>query len=136
MRVFDTSFIIDLSNNDAGATKLAQSVDEEHSVAAISVISVHEYIFGIYNRYFQGKELLETKLGAAEKELLSFMIMPLTEEIAKESARLQAMLAKRGLMIGINDIYIAATALVHGATLVTRNSSAFRRVEGLSVEKY
>jgi hypothetical protein len=65
MRVFDTSFIIDLSNNDGGAISLAHAIDEDKSVAAISVISVHEFFFGVYLKYFREKTLLAEKLDAA-----------------------------------------------------------------------
>ncbi len=136
MRLFDTSFIIDLSNADDGATKLAKAIDEESSVSAISSISVHEYILGIHIKYSHEKDLLKTKLASAERELTAIMILPLTYEIAMESARIHAALANRGRVIGINDIYIAATAIVHKADLVTRNSSHFEQVQGLSIQEY
>ena len=137
MRVFDTSFIIDLSNDDSGAISLANTVDKEGSVAAISVVSVHEYMFGIHIKYFkEEKEVQKAKLEAAEKQLMAFMILPLTQEIAIESARIEAVLTKRGQIIGINDIYIAATAMVNKASVVTRNSSHFGQVQELSVEEY
>ena len=45
-------------------------------------------------------------------------------------------LKDNGLLIGANDLWIAATAIVHGLPLVTRNPSHFRRVPGLSVVTY
>ncbi len=39
-------------------------------------------------------------------------------------------------MIGGNDLLIAATAVVNGATLVTRNVGEFSRVAGLAVEDW
>ncbi|MDA4129432.1 MAG: type II toxin-antitoxin system VapC family toxin [Thaumarchaeota archaeon] len=39
-------------------------------------------------------------------------------------------------MIGMNAIYIAATAIVHKSTVITRNTSDFKQVQGLSVEEY
>jgi tRNA(fMet)-specific endonuclease VapC len=136
LRVFDTSFIIDLSNNDPGAINLARIVDQDKSAAAISVISVHEYFFGIQLRYFRDEDVLKSKLEAAEKELAAFIVLPITQEIAAQSARIQAVLTKHGRIIGINDIYIATTAIVHKSSVVTRNSSDFEQVQGLSVEKY
>ena len=41
-----------------------------------------------------------------------------------------------GKPIGPHDALIAATALAHGATLVTRNLREFRRVKGLRVEDW
>lgn len=53
-----------------------------------------------------------------------------------QSAKIQAILSKNSKTIGMNDTYIAATALVNKAQLVTRNVSEFRRVEGLNVKDY
>jgi tRNA(fMet)-specific endonuclease VapC len=36
-------------------------------------------------------------------------------------------------MIGTNDLWIAAAAIVHGAPLVTNNTGEFSRVPGLTV---
>jgi len=41
-----------------------------------------------------------------------------------------------GKPIGPHDVLIAATALAHGATLVTRNLRESRRVKGLLVEDW
>jgi predicted nucleic acid-binding protein len=45
-------------------------------------------------------------------------------------------LRDNGLLIGSNDLWIAATALAHGLPLVTRNDRQFRRVAGLHVMGY
>lgn len=42
-------------------------------------------------------------------------------------------LAKRGELIGTNDLWIAATALAHRLPLATGNTREFRRVCGLTV---
>lgn len=41
-----------------------------------------------------------------------------------------------GTLIGTNDLWIAATALVHDLPVVTRNTKEFRRVPGLDVRGY
>ena len=45
-------------------------------------------------------------------------------------------LQRDGLMIGANDLWIAATALTHDESVVTRNDREFSRVEGLKVFGY
>jgi tRNA(fMet)-specific endonuclease VapC len=45
-------------------------------------------------------------------------------------------LEDNGLLIGANDLWIAAVAITHGLPLVTRNAGHFRRVPGLSVMDY
>ena len=45
-------------------------------------------------------------------------------------------LKDNGMLIGANDLWIAATALAHALPLVTRNEEHFRRVPGLQVIGY
>jgi tRNA(fMet)-specific endonuclease VapC len=45
-------------------------------------------------------------------------------------------LAARGHLIGTNDLWIAATALVHDMGVVTRNTEEFQRVPNLLVVGY
>lgn len=40
------------------------------------------------------------------------------------------------MTIGGNDLWIAATALAHGATLVTNNTGEFTRVSDLVLEDW
>jgi tRNA(fMet)-specific endonuclease VapC len=45
-------------------------------------------------------------------------------------------LERRGVIIGGNDLWIAATTLAHGATLVTNNTSEFDRIPGILIEDW
>lgn len=45
-------------------------------------------------------------------------------------------LESRGLTIGIEDVLIAATALVHGLRVATRNLRHFARIPGLQAESW
>ena len=55
-----------------------------------------------------------------------------TPEIATAYGAIHAHLRKTGQLIPTNDMWIAATAQVHGATLVTSDAH-FRRIPGLKV---
>ena len=136
MRLFDTGFIVDLVNSDAGALRVAKVADEEASLAAISAISVHEYLFGIYFKYLREPNELESKLISARNDLERFEVIPVTREVVEVSGRIQAELAASGSQIGINDVYIAATAAHYGLSLVTRNTRHFKRIPKLKVENY
>ena len=88
-------------------------------------------------KYFHEEQyVLSEKLDAAEKTLFAFMILPLTQQIAMQSAKIETALTKSGKIIGINNTYIAATALVNKVPVVTRNVSEFKRVEGLEEQGY
>ena len=134
--MFDTAFLVDLVNADAGAARLAKKIDEEASPSFISVITLHEYLFGIYFRYEKDKTLLKEKLDSAERDLSRFEPVPLTPEITRLSACMHAELTRSGKLIGINDMYIAATAIRYDLTLVTRNKAHFRRIPKLNIEIY
>ncbi|MFO8155450.1 MAG: type II toxin-antitoxin system VapC family toxin [Pseudomonadota bacterium] len=65
-------------------------------------------------------------------ELLDVVtIPPFDRAVATEAAALRAHLEVRGTPIGPLDTLIAATALAHGATLVTHNTAEFQRVPQL-----
>jgi tRNA(fMet)-specific endonuclease VapC len=48
----------------------------------------------------------------------------------------QSRVSAKGHLIGTNDLWIAATAIVHGMPLVTNNREEFERVPGLVVLTY
>ena len=135
MRLFDTTFLVDLVNDDKGAAELADRIDQEKSFKAISVVTVYEYFLGVHSLYSSSARLPE-KLDSANRDLSRFEVLPLTNQIAQEGAQLQAGLQRKGRMLGLNDLYIASTALILRLTLVTRNLRDFNRVPGLKTETY
>ncbi|MEK6686877.1 MAG: type II toxin-antitoxin system VapC family toxin [Gemmatimonadota bacterium] len=60
-----------------------------------------------------------------------FQFLPCTEEVCWEYGQLYHYLQRNGLLIGANDLWIAATALANGKPLVTRNVRDFERVPNL-----
>ena len=62
--------------------------------------------------------------------------LDLTDDVATHYAEIRADLKSRGMMIGANDLFIAAHARAHGLTLVTNNTAEFERVEGLAIENW
>ena len=136
MRLFDTGFLIDLVDGDEGAVKKATQVDEEKTFSAISVVTVHEYLRGIFYLHSRKPAVLEEKLRRAESDLARFEILPYTYDIARAAAEIDAGLTKRGISLSFADVIIASTALHYRLTVVTRNIEHFRRVPKLSVEVY
>lgn len=71
------------------------------------------------------------------RELVGPMrVLPFGEAEATVAARVRVELERAGEPIGPMDTLIAATALRHGATLVTHNVDEFERVNGLAVEDW
>jgi len=94
-------------------------------------VVLYELIYGASRS--QAPPDLKARLEAL---LRSLQILPFGEAEARAAARTRAELETAGKPIGPHDVLIAATALAHGATLVTRNVREFRRVKGLLVEDW
>jgi tRNA(fMet)-specific endonuclease VapC len=59
------------------------------------------------------------------------------EDVAAEKyAYIRADLARRGQLIGPNDLMIAAICIANDVTLVTHNTAEFGRIDGLKLEDW
>lgn len=76
-------------------------------------------------------EAAAPRLAALSNLLRPMQRLPFDSGCAAQAARIRAELENAGTPIGPHDILIAATALHHQATLVTRNVREFGRVAGL-----
>jgi predicted nucleic acid-binding protein len=68
--------------------------------------------------------------------LLPFRFLSYTPEVGWRFGIIYRRLRAAGMLIGANDLWIAATALAYGQPLVTRNASDFQRIDGLEVHGY
>jgi len=71
------------------------------------------------------------RLAALVQLLRPLQLLPFDSECASQAARIRVALEIAGTPIGPHDMLIAATAMRHQATLVTRNVREFSRVQGL-----
>lgn len=69
---------------------------------------------------------LEQWLDVEVREWFAGRILPVTDAIAERWGRMEAQRQRLGLPLNTADGQIAATALEHGLTLVTRNVNDFR----------
>lgn len=65
-----------------------------------------------------------------------FTALPWTKEIAWQYGEIYRNLKSGGNLIGANDMWIAATAIVHGMPLVTNNLRDFERIPDLGLLGY
>jgi tRNA(fMet)-specific endonuclease VapC len=65
-----------------------------------------------------------------------FDIIPFDELDAEHFGLLRADLERRGLVIGVYDMQIAAQALRHNFTVITNNTAEFSRVCNLKVDNW
>ncbi|MDR0501667.1 MAG: type II toxin-antitoxin system VapC family toxin [Coriobacteriales bacterium] len=78
----------------------------------------------------------ERFLQITKKFLAPFRIISFDDAAAECYAKIRSDLEQRGMIIGANELLIAATALSLKATLVTRNTREFSRVNGLAIETW
>lgn len=114
-------------------------LDLEHYLAQrqqetffLSVVTVSELLHGVH-RAVQS-EVRAKRSAFVEGLLESFPLLPIDLATARAHAQVWAELIVAGRMIGPNDLWLAATSLAHGLTMVTANVREFARVPGLAVE--
>ncbi len=136
MWLADTTFIIDLVNNDEGAVKMAQIIDRMHSVVFISAITIQEYLRGIYYLFGNKLNQIDKKLSKAEGDLARFSGLELNYNVAKAAAKIDADLTRKGEQIGYADVLIGATAQFYQLTILTRNDKHFQKIPDLKIDIY
>jgi tRNA(fMet)-specific endonuclease VapC len=77
------------------------------------------------------QEAAKPRLAALMQLLQPMQRLPFDSDCAAHAARIRVELEAAGTPIGPHDTLIAATAIRHQATLVTRNVREFSRVSGL-----
>jgi toxin FitB len=73
----------------------------------------------------QKRSALQTWLDVDVRSWFAGRILPVTDSIAERWGHLAAITKQRGIAVTVVDAVIAATALGHGLSLVTRNVKDF-----------
>lgn len=80
------------------------------------------------------------EVGIAEERLGTlcrpYPALPWSSEISWQYGEIYRALSAKGQLIGANDMWIAATALVNEMGVVTNNRDEFGRVPSLAVVSY
>ena len=107
---------------------------DELAVAVISVQEVMEGRLGFIKRQTRPDQTAYgyDELAGTVPFLACFTILPYRES----TMTLFAQLRGRCRNVGPNDLRIAAVALEHGATVVTRNLRDFGRIPGVTAEDW
>ncbi|WP_367870475.1 type II toxin-antitoxin system VapC family toxin [Luteolibacter sp. Populi] len=126
--LFDTCFLIDLEREKRKGPGSAHAFLSQHGAAraAISWTVAGEFAEGFG----------DIRDPACMAMLSRFEVVETDEATAGEYAKITRYLRKQSLLIGANDLWIAASALAAGLPLVTNNASHFGRIPGLQVVGY
>jgi predicted nucleic acid-binding protein len=116
MRLFDSNIVIALASCDDNAVNRLV-LEDSYAVSVVTRIEVLGY------------HLLTQE---DKSDLVTFLAGGLELALDDEVVQL-AVLLRQQRRIGLGDVIIAATALVHKLPLVTRNIDDFKHVENLEL---
>lgn len=123
MILLDTSILIDYYRKKNKQNTRFVSLQRDYSHFLISSISEYEIRVGVVPEY---QEFWDQFLS-------TFEIVPFDSRAANMAASVQQFLKRRRMQLGINDLYIAATALCNDVPLATLNTEHFARIPDLLV---
>ena len=116
--LIDTNVISELMRRAPDPRVVAWSIAQESF--HVSVVTLEELVFGLTRKG------LGFKLQWLDEFLAAHCgVVPVNAKIARTAGLLRGQLAARGLVRHASDMLIAATALVHGLSVVTRNTVDF-----------
>lgn len=126
--LLDSNVLISLLANDEDTEELL--VRFADSGVSISVISYMEVSQGFHQKRHAPRTVFESLIE-------SFALLPVDQAIAERCAQIRAHLALRRRRVRPRslDLLIAATAIEHDLTLVTRNVDDYQDVPGLRIHR-
>jgi len=132
-RLLDTNIVSALMRGDYAAQEHLAALAQDEK-CSLSVVVNGEVLYGL-ERMQSGrrKSALEkayTTLAPAFGAMLG-----VDEDVSAAYAHWKAVLTMKGANLPENDLWIAATALVHRLTLVTHDEH-FHKVPGLAIEDW
>ncbi len=132
--LLDTNILSELSRKTPNSN-IVTHIEKYAGQCATASVVMHEIRYGI-ERLPVGntRDNLQTFL----KQLVSyeFQVLAYDNEAASYHASERARLAGKGLTPSFTDSQIAATAVVHDLTLVTRNTCDFENFSQLTLENW
>ena len=127
--LLDTNICIAYVKGDMQIKKKLLTLSPD-DVAICSIVKA-ELLYGILKSQLRAKNELSFK-----NFIQQFHSYPFDDDSAKQQSIVRVTLEQAGTPIGAHDLMIAAIALQHGLTLVTRNLREFERIHSLSVEAW
>lgn len=110
---------------------VARHGDEE---SFLSVVTASELLHGVLRA--GAPDVRAERSAFVEGVLDRFSLLSVDLACTRAHAQLWAVLRQAAAVIGPYDLWLAATCLAHGLTMVTANLREFERVPGLDVERW
>jgi tRNA(fMet)-specific endonuclease VapC len=100
----------------------------EGKTVAVSFITVGEIYFGAEKKGWSSKTL-----SAFLERLKAVVVVPSDHDVCRVYGQLKAGLQKAGVVVGDNDLWIAACAVRHSIPLISNNRKHFEKIPGLQL---
>jgi tRNA(fMet)-specific endonuclease VapC len=97
----------------------------------ISSITLAELLHGV-----EKNSMITKNLRKVEDFVSRLEVLPYENTAASHYGDIRADLEKKGTVIGVNELHIAAHARSEGLILVSNNVREFERIEGLRLENW
>lgn len=130
MYFLDTNICIYFLNDEVPRIREHIRNLPRHEICLPSVVLAELY-YGAAKSRKRGYNLERYSRFAALYRVVAF-----DSTAARAYGDIRAQLEAKGQVIGGNDLMIAASAVAHGAVLVTNNVREFSRIHGLAVEDW
>ena len=128
--LIDASILIEA---ERGRLELEPHVARRHDEESfLSVITASELLHGVHRA--TQPDVRAKRSAFVEGILERFPLLSVDLACARAHAQIWAELRRAGTLIGPHDLWLAATCVAHGLTMVTANIREFERVPGLAVE--
>jgi tRNA(fMet)-specific endonuclease VapC len=123
MIVVDTSVLIEIfDKKSAIGEKAMEKIFQSGEEVAITVINLHEILYGLQ------------KYAKPVKEILRLPVLSFTKRDAITAARIELEAEKKGLTVRRTDAMIAAICIDNGAILYTLDLKHFKPLEPLGLK--
>lgn len=127
--LIDSSLFIAIERSGQTPESLLEQLGDE--AVALSAMTASELLHRVHRA--DGAVRRGRRERFVERILSMVPVLPFTLEVARTHSRIWADLQKRGEIIGAHDLVIAATALTHDMTVLTKDRRHFGRIEALKV---
>lgn len=135
MACLDTTILIDLGCKASARRERAARKIEELAARGEGLATTRFNLAELYVGIARSSRPVEDE-KAVRDLLQEFEILDFNDAAAHLFGSITAFLQRRGTPAGDMDVLIAATAMVYGHPLVTRNARHFRHIPDLAVEEY
>jgi tRNA(fMet)-specific endonuclease VapC len=109
-------------------------VDQGDEQLALAAITAAELLHGVHRARNPAQRV--RREAFVEQLLARVPVLPFDLPVARVHARVWAALAAKGVVVGIHDLLVGATALAIGGRVATRDTRSFRKIPGLDVVQW